>query len=301
MMITGKARQSNVDELNIWYITEANTIVSSLLSGEIDAVAKVDYDLLPMIEGNDNFEFTPYDVDSLNYLQFKCGSGDSFEDINMRKAVMHAINFEAFLNFYGGGSVLQCAATPGNDGYVELGGYEYNPELAKEYLAKTNYDGRELSLASWTSSNNECTAIASNLAAIGINVKLNLCDSAAFSALRKEGNYDMFYGGVATWDGDLMTQYMVPRIANDSHNHGYQDDHIDELLYKADAETDREVRKEMLEEVITWMHDNYGPICGTVQKCATRVTRKGLEGISNMAGGIGFFRNVYVDEAVWHK
>lgn len=143
-----KGQTSNVDELNIWYITEANTIVSSLLSGEIDAVAKVDYDLLPMIEGNDNFEFTPYDVDSLNYLQFKCGSGDSFEDINMRKAVMHAINFEAFLNFYGGGSVLQCAATPGNDGYVELGGYEYNPELAKEYLAKTNYDGRELSLAS---------------------------------------------------------------------------------------------------------------------------------------------------------
>ena len=296
-----KGVHTNVDELNIWYTSEANTIVSSLLSGEIDAVAKVNNDLLPMIEGNADFNLEKYDVDSLNYLQFKCGSGDAFEDINMRKAVMHAINLEAFLNFYGGGSVLPCAATPGNDGFVDLGGYAYDPELAKEYLAKTNYDGRALSLASWTSKSNECTAIASDLAAIGINVTLNLCDSAAFSALRKEGNYDMFYGGVATWDGDLMTQYMVPRIADDCHNHGYQDDYIDELLHNADQETDREKRKAMLEEVMTWMYNNYGPICGTVQECATRAVRKGLDGINYMAGGIMFYRDVNVDTSVWSK
>lgn len=293
--------RTNVDELNIWYITEASTVVSSLLSDELDAANRVEFDLLPMVEGDDDFNFYTFDMDSLNYLQFKCGPGDAFEDINFRKAVMHAINFEAFLNFYGGGSVLPCAATPGNDGFVDLGGYEYNPELAKQYLAESNYDGRELELASWTTSNNECTAIASDLAAIGVNVKLNLCDSAAFSALRKEGAYDMFYGGVGTWDGDLMTQYMVPRIANDSHNHGYQDDYIDELLLKADKETDRAARKAMLEEVITWMHGNYGPICGTVLKSSTDVIRKGLEGINQMASGIHFYKWVTVNEAEWTK
>lgn len=296
-----KGVNTNVDELNIWYITEANTVVSSLVSGEIDAVAKVDYDLLPMIEGNEDFTLTPYMVDSMNYIQFKCGPGDAFEDINFRKAVCHAINYEAFLNFYGGGQVLECAATPGNDGYVEKGGYKYDPELAKSYLAQTNYDGRELTLASWTSQQNECTAIASDLAAIGVNVKLNLCDSAAFSALRSEGNYDMFYGGVATWDGDLMTQYMVPRIRDDCHHHGYVDERINELLTKADAETDREKRKAMLEEVISWMYDNYGPITGTVIKESKSCVRKGLEGINQMAGGIMFFRDVKVDESVWNK
>lgn len=292
---------TNVDELNIWYITEANTVVSSLISGEIDAVGKIDNDLLPMLEGNESFDLERYNVDSLNYLQFKCGAGDSFEDINMRKAVCHAINYEALLNFYGGGKVLECAATPGNDGYVNAGGYAYDPELAKQYLAETSYDGRELSLASWTSRQNECTAIASDLAAIGINVKLNLCDSAAFSALRSEGNYDMFYGGVATWDGDLMTQYMVPRIRDDCHNHGYVDEEINDLLTRADAETDREARKGMLEEVMTKMHDDYGPITGTIVTQATSCTRKGLEGINQTSGGNMFFRDVKVDESVWEK
>jgi len=292
---------TNVDELNIWYMTEANTVVSSLISGEIDAVGKIDYDLLPMIEGNEDFNLTPYSVDSLNYLQFKSGSGDSFEDINMRKAVCHAINYEALLNFYGGGEVLQCAGTPGNDGYVEAGGYQYDPDLAKSYLEQTNYDGRELTFASWTSKQNECTSIASDLAAIGINVKLNLCDSAAFSALRSEGNYDMFYGGVATWDGDLMTQYMIPRIRDDCHHHGYVNEEINELLTTADAETDRAARKAMLEEVMTWMYNNYGPITGTVMAQATSCIRKGLEGINQTSGGIMFFRNVKVDEAVWNK
>ena len=296
-----KGVNTNVDELNIWYITEANTVVSSLISGEIDAVGKIENDLLPMIEGNEDFVMEPYNVDSLNYIQFKSGEGDSFEDINMRKAVAHAINYEALLNFYGGGEVLQCAATPGNDGYVELGGYEYNPELAKEYLAQTDYNGEELSLASWTSRQNECTAIAADLAAIGINVTLNLCDSAAFSALRSEGNYDMFYGGVATWDGDLMTQYMVPRIRDDCHNSGYVNETMNELLTEADAETDREARKAMLEEVITLMHDEYGPIIGTIQTQAVSCVRKGLNGINQTAGGNQFFRNVSVDEAVWTK
>ncbi len=296
-----KGVKTNVDELNIWYTTEANTIVSSLISGELDAVANVSYDLLPMLEGNESFNLTPYTLDNLNYIQFKCGSGDAFEDINMRKAVMHAINLEAFLDFYGGGIVLPCAATPGNDGYVDLGGYKYDPELAKEYLAKTNYNGETLSLASWTYKSNECTAIASDLAAIGINVSLNLCDSAAFSTVRKEGTYDLFYASVATWDGDLMTQYMLPRIAKDTHSHGYQDDHIDEVLYAADEETDREKRKAMLEEVITWMYNNYGPICGTISENGTRVVRKGLEGINCMAGGKMFFRDVYVDTSIWKK
>ena len=293
--------RTNVDELNIWYITEANTVVSSLISGEIDAVGKIENDLLPMIEGNEAFIMEPYNVDSLNYIQFKSGPGDSFEDINMRKAVAHAINYEALLNFYGGGQVLECAATPGNDGYVNTGGYTYDPELAKEYLAQTNYDGQELSLASWTSRQNECTAIAADLAAIGINVSLNLCDSAAFSALRSEGDYDMFYGGVATWDGDLMTQYLVPRIRDDCHNSGYVDEEINELLTQADAETDRETRKGMLEQVMTKMYESYGPIIGTIQTQATSCVRKGLEGINQTPGGNMFFRNVSVDESVWGK
>ena len=98
-----------------------------------------------------------------------------------------------------------------------------------------------------------------------------------------------------------MTQYMIPRIRDDCHNSGYVNETMNELLTEADAETDREARKAMLEEVITLMHDEYGPIIGTIQTQAVSCVRKGLNGINQTAGGNQFFRNVSVDEAVWTK
>ena len=76
---------------------------------------------------------------------------------------------------------------------------------------------------------------------------------------------------------------------------------INELLTQADAETDRETRKGMLEQVMTKMYESYGPIIGTIQTQATSCVRKGLEGINQTPGGNMFFRNVSVDESVWGK
>lgn len=297
-----KGRNTNVDEVYIWYISEANTQVSSLISGEVDYVSNVNFDLLSMLQGQPELTVEEYVADSMQYMQFKMGSGDAFEDINMRKAAMHAINFEGLLSLYGGGRVMNCSATIGNDGYREdLTAYEYNPELAKKYLAESNYDGRELSIYSWTSESSAVTAIASDLQSAGFKININLCDSAAFSSIRSKGEYDMFWGAVATWDGDLMTQYITPRILNDCHKNGYVDEHINQLIATADAENDREKRRELLEEVVGILYENYGPICGSAQKGGYRVTRNGLSGYNATAGGPTFFRNVSVDEAVWKK
>ena len=293
---------TNIDEISIWYISEKSTAVSSMISGDIDACGSLDNDLVAMLQGDDSVEVYTAVLDSLSYLQFKCGPGDAFEDINLRKAAMHAINMESLINLYGGGQVLGCAATPGNAGYCEdLTPYEYNPEKAKEYLAQSNYDGRELSFYSWASYTNELTSVASDLGKIGINVKICPVDSAEFSSVRANGGYDFFYGGVATWDGDLMTQYMTPRILNDCHSSGWVNEEVNQWLRDADVIINADERAVLLEKVVRTMYENYGPICGTVMKQSHSAVRKGLEGINFMKGGCMFFKRCTVDTSVWNQ
>ena len=51
------------------------------------------------------------------------------------------------LNVLGGGEKMDCMFLKSLAGYNEsIPGYEYNPELAKEYLAKTAYNGEPITL-----------------------------------------------------------------------------------------------------------------------------------------------------------
>jgi peptide/nickel transport system substrate-binding protein len=65
----------------------------------------------------------------------------AFADQNVRLAAHHAIDKDALSKaFYGGAAVsLSVVATPGTPGYLPDFQFKYDPELAKQYLAKSNY------------------------------------------------------------------------------------------------------------------------------------------------------------------
>lgn len=297
-----KGQKSNIDHVRFWYVSEPSAQVSGLLSGELDYCATINYDQLSMVEGDKNLTVYTYPTDSMSYLQFSMQPGSPFADINVRKAAVHAIDLEALLTLCPGGRAMNCAATIGADGYRDdLPLPAYDPELAKQLLAESNYKGEPIEIWSWTSESDYVSAIAAYMEAVGFKMSINLTDSAGFSAIRSKGDYTMFFGGVATWDGDLMTQYIVPRILQDCHKSGYVDEKINDLIARADVELDRETRKAMLEEVIGMLYDNYGPIVGAIQKGGYEVTRNGLLGVHPTYGGCAFYRDVYVDEAVWGK
>ena len=296
-----KGRHSNIDSVKIWYITEANTVVSSLLSGDIDTCAAVNTDLVPMLSGNDDISVDLALIDNLNYIQFRCGPGGAFEDINMRKAVMHGFDCQNILNLYDGGQILGAACTVGDIGCVDdLEHYAYDPELAKQYLEAAGYDGRTITLYSTKAYTNEMTSIAGDLAKIGMNIEIKPVDSAEFASIRSNGEYDMFYGFNAVVYSDLMA-VLVDRVERDIHSHGYVDEEMNAWIEEANGISDPEVRAPIMQKVYRKMYELYGPICGTVQKARYSATRKGLEGVTKTKGGKFYFRNMYVDETVWNK
>ena len=296
-----KGRHSNIDTLRIWYITEANTIVSSLLSGDIDACANINTDLVPMLSGNDDVSVDLALIDNLNYIQFKCGPGDTFEDINMRKAVMHGFDCQNILNLYDGGQILGAACTVGDIGCVDdLEHYEYNPELAKQYLEAAGYNGETITLYSIKSNTNEMTSMAGDLAKIGMNIEIKPVDTAEFASIRSNGEYDMFYGFNSVYFSDLMA-FLVDRVKLDIHHHGFVDEEINAWIDEANGISDPEQRAPIMQNIYRKMYELYGPVCGTVQKARYSATRNGLEGITKAKGGKFYFKNIYVDEAVWNK
>jgi len=123
-------------------------------------------------------------------------------DENIRKAIAHCIDYEslAYGVFQGPelGTVGQSILLPGTKYAIDPGTYEYNPELAAEYLAEAGYDTENrLSLKVETSdgANNQaaCEMIQYYCAQIGIDVECIFEKSAAMTAASNatEYQYDM--------------------------------------------------------------------------------------------------------------
>ena len=109
--------------------TPSTTDIASILSGSVDGVE------LYMNPGYDQICWAFNQDDPV------------FADRNVRLAIAHAINYEQVVSVVYGesGSVPSSCLGTGTFGKIELGTYEYNPDLSKQYLAEAGYaDGLEI-------------------------------------------------------------------------------------------------------------------------------------------------------------
>ena len=106
-------------------------------------------------------------------------------DPNLRKAIYYAINRENAAIYNGEENAVinvdyYAQKLMGSyAGHMEMPGYD--PALAAEYLAQSNYDGRELELNVTPDMINIATSIQADLTAIGINCVINSIDTNTWS------------------------------------------------------------------------------------------------------------------------
>lgn len=193
--------QCNVENVTYKVISEPSQQQVALETGTIDAFETLTSSLITNFENNSDFGIISGYANNGVEMYF---SGDESrpvaEDENLRKAICHAIDINGLI-----ASALEGRADPMYDpaaktllGYLEKWEDEeyfpYDVEKAKEYLAKSNYDGEVLSLMSISvgSYSKVCQMIQGYLLAIGINCDLKLLDNALFSASLFDGTqYDM--------------------------------------------------------------------------------------------------------------
>lgn len=297
---------SNIDKLSVWFVNQENAKVSGITSGDLDYAQSLRSDMVPMVEGKPGVEIIEYVSDVMYYLQFDCAADSVFSDPNARKAFAHAIDVDTMLNLVGGGEAMKCMFLKSLMGYDEsIKGYEYNPELAKEYLSKTDYAQQQITLYS----RNDLVAIddvmavfVQNLTEAGFNVATKICDSAEFVKIRQDpSEYDVFFINLGAFDGDPYNLYIVPRIVDDCHHSYYKNEQLNQLIMDSYTNPDAAQREEMLKQVAQTVYEECGPVLAVYAPNGYCVIREGLEGVNATKCAGPYFRFAHVDEAIWKK
>ena len=139
-----------------------------------------------------------------------------FKDENVRLAAHHAIDKAALSKaFYGGAAVpLSVIATPGTPGYLDDYKFPYDPELAKQLLAKSGFSPDKPAKMSFATTNGHfpsdydmARAIAQMWKKVGIDADLagdRICQIFRAQPRRQAaGSHALFLGQRHRRSGDL--------------------------------------------------------------------------------------------------
>lgn len=138
----------NVDRVEWIAMPDQMTSINALLNNEIDYVEQVPFDLLPLVEGNDDFVVTA--LDKLGYWTYYRLNHlhPPFDNKLVRQAAMQAIGQESVLQamigdpkYYQTCEAVFGCGTPYADSYGKDIIIPANPEKSKELLKEAGYDG----------------------------------------------------------------------------------------------------------------------------------------------------------------
>lgn len=245
----GPAKIKNVVFRNI---PEGTNRTIGLETGEVD----VAYDLEPidkdMVKNHKKLDYVEEPSLSMTYIGFNTQK-DSLKNVDVRQAISYAIDVDSIIDAVYQGSAVKANSPIGPKvfGYnANAKGYEYNPEKAKELLAKAGYKNG-LNIKLWTNDNpirrDIATIVQDQLKQIGVNVTIETLEWGAYLDGTARGEHDMFILGWVSVTGDA-DYGLYPLFHSSTHGGAgnrsfYSNAKVDELLEKGKNSIDPEVRK----------------------------------------------------------
>jgi peptide/nickel transport system substrate-binding protein len=261
-----------IDTLVYKIIPNDTTRVMALQTGDVDFCVNVPPDMIDQLSSNSNVAVTSVDTYSLTFLAFNTQRAP-FDDVNVRRAVAHALNLPEFNR-----SIVKSAGTLGTvlpfgsalygenkakweEYLARTEGYPYNPERAKEYLARSAYPNGfdagvivgEGSLAS-----QRALFLQEALKPLNINVEIIRVDGDLQDTYQMGGildsngkrDYDMLFGG---WEADypdlnnnIEILYVSSQAGQDGYNAAaYSNSQVDDLIVAQRVELDGARRFEL--------------------------------------------------------
>jgi|GEM_PF-603660 len=290
----------SIETIKIKYISDLNSQVIALESGEVDMLIDTPISTLKLIEDKNgiNWSYTEsYVIGSLHINT--CTENGPLLDTNLRKAIITAINYEAInISVFDGLSSRPEASYPMTySGMPDSGVFtpqlEYDVEAAKEYLAASNYNGAEIRLrcVSGTKEETASKVIQGCLQQIGINCQIYASDTATvMSALRSTGDYELIlYSGMGPlYDAIAYHQTLTqgPKSLADFYPKAL------ELATNGVSCTDPKERKDIYAELISLLNEN--AYSSTVfMDCTTLAWRDGVVGCENCLPGVNYRMNSF--------
>jgi len=252
----------------------------ALAAGEVHGIEGMDPASVAAIQKDPRFKLLLRPANTTGYVAFNYKVKE-FQDPKVRQAFAQAINKEAIVKaFYGGtGLVAKEFQPPALWGYnKDIEDWKYDVDAAKKLLADAGYkdgisevtfDGKKVPLDFWympvsrpyyPNPKDIATAIAADLAKVGIKVNLQTVDWATYLDKRKNGELPLYMLG---WTGDNgdpdnFVCYFFCMDAKDTPiaREGFvADKELSDILKKAAAMTNQAERAKLYQQAEKLIHD----------------------------------------------
>ncbi|WP_421723224.1 ABC transporter substrate-binding protein [Bauldia sp.] len=257
-------------------ISNQATGIAALLSGEIDFIEPIPLQDVPRLSQTPGFTVHPgvearvimlgfgLDRDALQYSD-ETSDANPFLDPRVRQAIYQAVDVDALISriMRGNAEPASQLVSPAMRGYTEALGERlpFDEDAARALLADAGYpDGFSFGLMCpndrYINDEAICRAVASMLAKVGIDAKLNAMPVRAYWPELRADNFDMYLLGWSpgTFDAEHPIRFLVATPNEEkklgSWNFaGYSNERIDELLPMIQTELDDAKRQAMIDEV----------------------------------------------------
>jgi peptide/nickel transport system substrate-binding protein len=263
-----------IKRLNFVATSNDATRIASFLNGNIDVLVNVPVGDVDRVRKTPGFTLISRPSLRLIYLGLDCGRDrtpgvpasppNPLKDVRVRRAIYKAINVDLIVE-----RVMNGLAAPAGQLFPEgVVGFDpgivrepYDPDGARALLAEAGYpDGFAVRLDSpndrYVNDQAIATAIAAQLARVGIKVEVQAMPKARFFPLEQAGDASFFLIGWANTNGDgngtfdhlLHTMDPDKNLGGSNTSTRFSDPEIDRLSQAAASEFDPARREALLQE-----------------------------------------------------
>lgn len=258
-----------VELFTIKYYAEETTMFIDYENDTLDIILNVSDNNLQRVQSGEVAGW--YDIVSQHDLVMLCLPEyvEAFNDIEVRKAIAYAIDYQALTDTAFGqlGKVSTSTTMSDTDFYLDLGTYEYDPEQARQILADAGYSDGDLSfrmvIVNFATNEKIAEALQAQLKDVGIDLIVESYDLGTAMSYFMNADLDIAIGEMNVPCVDPAQLYATAKPTHTNACMIQTDEQIVELLYAAEYEMDEAARQDYYEQIQQWFYDNYRwlPIC----------------------------------------
>src|SRR5580700_2980432 len=209
--------KAKIARVTIEIIKDTSARVAAIQSGQVDCTINVPVREVQRFASEAGFAAELNPITRVILLNVRADL--AFADKNVRLAAHHAIDKAALSKaFYGGAAVpLSVLATPGTPGYLTDFSFKYDPALAKELLAKSNFSPANPVKIGFATTNGQfpndydiARAIAQMWKQVGIDADIQVIEYAKYFELNRGGKLPeatLYSWDNATGDPEIYIGY----------------------------------------------------------------------------------------------
>ena len=249
------------ENLTFKIVEEGTTRVTGLKNGDLDMFTALPADQIGTVAGFDNANLQDVVGYTINFMALRMDS-PPFSDVNIRKAVAHAVNVAEIMTAIVGDTGVQSRNTsvpPNMPGSAadELEPVPYDLDKAKELMAASSMPDGFSTKINVIAPNDiwvpQSIAIQEALKELNIDVEIVQMPYADMITLQQAGDYEgimNFQWGSDFPDaaGNLIPLFLSTNTPPQNNHFFYNNPEVDKLLNDSEAELDTEKRTQMLKD-----------------------------------------------------